>query len=145
MTDGSAKPGAKQRILTEILAELSKRCPNIKFTLSDKDPLEINACRTSLYKAKHQLCYWHGVRYIDERLAEDKPPAAYDPRTAHTVFEFIDPTWAPGVTRGDVDEYMDGRDVEEGADIQGGVRKQLQDIRQVSILNLHIEYPTHAI
>lgn len=132
MTDGSAKSGAKQRILTEILAELSRCCPNIKFTLSDKDPSEINACRTSVSKAKHQLCYWHGIKYIEERLTEDKPPAAYDPRIAHEVFKFIDPTWAPGVTRGNVDEYMDGRDVENGADVQGGARKQLQDIHPVS-------------
>jgi len=77
-------------------------CPNIKFTLSNKDPSEINACHISVPKAKHQLCYWHGIQYIEERLAKDKPPATYDPRTAHGVFEFIDPTWAPGVTRGDV-------------------------------------------
>ena len=132
MTDGSAKPGAKQQILTEILAELSRCCPNIKFTLSDKDPSEINTCCTSILKAKHQLCYWHGVRYIEERLAEDKPPAAYDPRVAHTVFEFINPTWAPRVSRGDIDEYMDSRDVEDGADMQGGIRR-LQDIHQVSM------------
>lgn len=133
MTDGSAKPGTKQQILMEVLAELSKRCPNIKFTLSDKDPSEINACRISVSNAKHPLCYWHGIRCIEEQLAEDKPPAAYDPRIAHAAFEFIDPTWAPGVTRGNVDEYMDGRDMEKGADIQGGIRKQLEDIHQVSI------------
>jgi hypothetical protein len=133
MTDGSAKSGAKQRILIEALTELGMFCPNIKFTLSNKDPSEINACHISVPKAKHQLCYWHGIQYIEERLAKDKPPATYDPRTAHGVFEFIDPTWAPGVTRGDVDEYMDGHDMEKGADIQGGVQKQLQDIHQVSI------------
>jgi len=93
------------------------------FTLSDKDPSEINAFRISVSKVKHQLCYWHGIRYIEERLAEDKPPAAYDPRKAQNVFGFIDPTWAPGVTR-DIEEYMDGRDMETGANIQGGIRKQ---------------------
>jgi hypothetical protein len=133
MTDGSASTGAKQRMLTETLTWLAKRCPNILFTLSDKDPSEINACRASLIKAKHQLCYWHGVRYVDERLAEDKPPAAYDPRKAHEVFSFIDPMWAPGVTRGEIEEYFDGRDLEAGANIQGGTRKQLEEIRQVSM------------
>ena len=73
------------------------------FTLSDKDPSEINACRLSVSQAKHQLCYWHGITYIEERLAKDKPPAAYDPRNAHAIFDFIDPTWAPGVTRGEVE------------------------------------------
>jgi len=33
-------------------------------------------------------------------LAENKLPAKYDPRNAHRVFDFIDPTWAPGVTAG---------------------------------------------
>jgi hypothetical protein len=40
------------------------------------------------------------MRYLDERLAENKPPAKYDPRTAHLTFDFIDPTWAPGVSSG---------------------------------------------
>ena len=40
------------------------------------------------------------VKYLQERLAEDKLPAKYDPRIAHKVFDFIDPTWAPGVTAG---------------------------------------------
>ncbi|KAF7978602.1 hypothetical protein HWV62_45332 [Athelia sp. TMB] len=129
MTDGSAKPGAKERMLTETLTWLSKRCPNIEWTLSDKDPSEINACRKAINK-KHQLCYWHATRYIEERLAEDKLPAAYDPRKAHAVFAFIDPTWAPGVTRGPVAEYLDGRDVEKGGDMQGGTRRELNSILQ---------------
>ena len=143
MTDRSAKSSAKQQIITEILAELSRCCPNIKFTLSDKDPSEINACCTSISKAKHQLCSWHGVRYIEERLAEDKPPAAYDPQKAQGVFEFIDPTWAPGVTRGDINEYMDGHDVEKGADVQGGIRKQLQGIHLGVHGNEHVEETTN--
>jgi hypothetical protein len=49
------------------------------FTLFDKDPSKINAFQISVSKAKHQLCYWHGIRYIEERLTEDKPPAVYDP------------------------------------------------------------------
>jgi hypothetical protein len=133
MTDGSASAGAKQRMLVEALAWLSVRCPNIMFTLSDKDPSEIKACRISLPKAKHQLCYWHGIKYIEERLAEDKPPASYDPRNAHGVFDFIDPTWAPGVTRDDIEEYMDGRDIESGENIQGGIRRELEQIHMVSM------------
>jgi hypothetical protein len=53
MTDGSAKPGAKQRILTEVLVMLCKHCPNIKFTLLDKDPSKINACHVAISQAKH--------------------------------------------------------------------------------------------
>jgi hypothetical protein len=121
MTDGSASAGTKKWMLVKALAWLSIRCPNIMFTLSDKDPSEINACWISLLKAKHQLCYWHGIRYIEERLAEDKPPASYNPRKAHKVFDFIDPTWSPGITCGEVEEYMDGRDMETGGNIQGGI------------------------
>ena len=128
MTNGSASTGAKQQMLTETLTWLAKRCPNILFTLSNKDPSEINACRASLIKAKHQLCYWHGVRYIDARLAKDKPPAVYDLWKAHEVFSFIDPTWAPGVTCGEIKEYFDGCDIEAGANIQGGTQKQLEEI-----------------
>ncbi|KIM80510.1 hypothetical protein PILCRDRAFT_26084, partial [Piloderma croceum F 1598] len=43
MTDGSATKHAKQRMLAESLTWLVKRCPNIVFTHSDKDPSEINA------------------------------------------------------------------------------------------------------
>jgi hypothetical protein len=119
-------------MLEAFLSWFSKRCPNIKFTLSDKDPSEIDAFRARIH-AKHQLCYWHGVRYVEERLAEDKPPAYYDPRKAHLVFGFIDATWAPGITRGNVEEYFDGRDVEAGANVEGGVREHLEQMRNVSI------------
>jgi hypothetical protein len=118
-------------MLENFLKWFSKRCPNIKFTLSDKDPSEIDAFQ-KIIPVKHQLCYWHGVRYIEERLAEDKPPAHYDPRKAHVVFTFIDATWAPGVTRGDIEEYFDGRDLEAGANIDGEVREHLQVMRDVS-------------
>ncbi|KAJ7868134.1 hypothetical protein B0H13DRAFT_1897286 [Mycena leptocephala] len=50
-----------------------------------------------------QMRSWHGVRYVQERLTEKRPPAKYDPRNAHRAFDFIDPTWAPGVTAGLLD------------------------------------------
>ncbi|TFK45179.1 hypothetical protein OE88DRAFT_1649504, partial [Heliocybe sulcata] len=83
--------------------------------------------------AKHQICYWHAIKYIEERLTTNKPPAAYDPRKAHKVFSFIDPTWAPGVTQGDVKEYLDGRDVEADGNEQGGVREHLEAIRETEV------------
>ncbi|KAJ7462856.1 hypothetical protein FB451DRAFT_1494892 [Mycena latifolia] len=94
---GYAAEGAKTRMLRDLLKYMSERCAFI-FTLSDNEPAEINACRAKILRAKHQLCYWHGITYIKERLAENKPPAAYDPRKAHKIFAFIDPTWAPGIT-----------------------------------------------
>jgi len=70
------------------------RCPHIKFTLSNKDPSEINVFRLVIVQAKHQLCCWRAERYIEEHLKEDKPPTWYNPIYAHTIFSFIDPTWA---------------------------------------------------
>ncbi|KZV78080.1 hypothetical protein EXIGLDRAFT_576465, partial [Exidia glandulosa HHB12029] len=99
-----AQPGAKQRLLKSVLDSLNTHCPNIRFTLSDKDTSEINACRASKPSVKHQLCYWHAIRYLEQRLGEDTPPAFYDARIAHRVFDFIDPTWIPGVTNGNAEE-----------------------------------------
>jgi MULE transposase domain. len=70
-SDGTAEEGAKERMLQDLLEYLKKRCPNIMFTLSDKELSEINAFQVKLLQAKHQLCYWHAIRYIEERLGEN--------------------------------------------------------------------------
>ena len=127
ITNSNAQKGAKHRMLEAFLSWFSKRCPNIKFTLSNKDPSEIDAFRAQI-RAKHQLCYWHGVHYVEEQLAKDKPPAYYDPCKAHLVFSFIDATWALSVTRGNVEEYFNGWGVEAGANVEGGVRVHLQQM-----------------
>jgi hypothetical protein len=111
-TDGKATAGAKDRMLQDFVGWVSKRCPNITFTLSDKDTAEINAFRTQVPTAKHQLCYWHAIRYLEERLAENKPPAKYNPRKAHQTFDFIDPTWAPRVTSGWLEDGVHESDAE---------------------------------
>jgi hypothetical protein len=103
-TDGTAAEGAKDRMLQHVLGHIDEKCPNSSFVRSGKDSTEINAARAKLPHAKHQLCTWHGVRYIQERLTEKKPLAKYDPRNAHRAFDFIDPTWAPGVTAGLLDD-----------------------------------------
>ena len=132
MTDGSAKKGAKEHILDCFLPWFVKGCPNVKITGSDKDPSKINSCCKQVPDAKHQLCYWHAIKYIEECLSENKPPAAYNATCANCTFDFIDPTWVPGVTRGNVEEYLDGRDIEDGADMQGGTRTSILDIGKVS-------------
>jgi hypothetical protein len=84
--------------------------------LSNKDTDEIVAMQGSWIKAKkHQLCYWHAITYVEEQLAEDKPSAKYDPQKAHAIFCFIDPTWAPGVTSGQLEDgvHEDDTDIEE--------------------------------
>jgi hypothetical protein len=82
------------------------------FTDSDKDTVEINGFRAEIPKARHQLCYIHAISYIEKRLAEDRPPAAYDPRVAHRAFQFIDPTWAPGVSSGWLEDGVSEEDAE---------------------------------
>lgn len=97
-TDGTATTGAKHRLLVDFFNYFKARCPNIKFTLSDKERAEISAFREVWNQAKHNCCYWHAIHYLEIRLAEDKAPAAYDPIAAHHRHDFIDPTWAPGVS-----------------------------------------------
>ena len=128
MTDGSAEKRAKECMLNCFLPWFVEGCPNIKFTGSDKDPSEINSCCKQVPDAKHQLCYWHAIKYIEECLSENKPPTTYNATCANCTFDFIDPTWVPGVTRGNVEEYLDGRDIEDGANMQGGTRTSILDI-----------------
>ncbi|KAG6907485.1 hypothetical protein DXG01_008775 [Tephrocybe rancida] len=95
--DGTAEEGAKDRMMQRVLEHVRGYCPGIQFAHTDKDKTEINAIHRALPRARSQLCYWHAIRYLKERLAEDKVPAKYDPRKAHKIFDFIDPTWAPGI------------------------------------------------
>lgn len=122
VSSGDAAEHAKTRILRDVLKFINARCPNIMFTLSDKDQAEITACQAEIAKAKYQLCYWHGIKYVEERLAENKLPAAYDPQKVHRVFDFIDPTWAPGVTAVYANEDEDGEGLSEDEDEQAGTQ-----------------------
>ncbi|CAK5267884.1 unnamed protein product [Mycena citricolor] len=112
-SSGNLAEGAKTRMLEQVLQAVGKKCPNICFVHSDKDLSEINAAQSVFPDAKHQLCMWHGPRYVKERLAENKLPAHYDPRKAHQRFSFIDPTWAPGVMRRVFDDSEDESDPED--------------------------------
>jgi hypothetical protein len=93
-TDGTA---AQDRMLQNILQCINDCCPNITNVHLDKDLTELSAVHTVFHNAKAQLCYWHAIRYMEQRLAEDKPPAKYDPHIAHKSFTFMDPTWVPRV------------------------------------------------
>ncbi|KAJ7852598.1 hypothetical protein B0H13DRAFT_2359391 [Mycena leptocephala] len=128
VSTGDAAEGAKTRMLSDVLEYISERCPNIMFTLSDKEPAEINACRAKISQAKYQLCYWHAITYVEECLGKNKPPARYDPRKAHKIFDFIDPTWAPGVTAvyADEDEEGDGENEGEGEEMGTQIPKPSQ-------------------
>jgi len=88
-TDGTAASGVKDRMLHDLLNYVVKRCPNTKFTLSDKDPSKVSTFHHMIMHAKHQLCCWHGNEYVKESLVENTPPAMYDLHKAHAVFSFI--------------------------------------------------------
>lgn len=124
-TDGTAKRGAKMWLLVDFLEFFRERCPRIIFTLTDKERAEIDAFRKVWPDAKHQCCYWHAIRYLETRLAEDKPPGPYDPRDASRAFSFIDPTWAPGVVAKAEDAQ---NELESGSRMPRGENDEKEDI-----------------
>ena len=111
-TDGNAPEGAKERLIRTVIRFVFHRCPNINFTLSDKDVSEINGFRAEIPGACHQLCYWHAVTYIEKHLTKNKPPATYHAIQANKIFDFIDPTWVPGVNSGWIEDGVHPSDVE---------------------------------
>lgn len=47
-------------------------------------------------EATHQICYWHTLRAVKQRLAVlRRQPAPYDADKAHRDFDFIDQTFVP--------------------------------------------------
>ncbi|KAF8884072.1 hypothetical protein CPB84DRAFT_1817005 [Gymnopilus junonius] len=111
-TNGKAPEGAKDCLLHSVIKYIAKRCPNIEFTLSDKYTTEIDGFQKEIPKARHQLCHWHAITYVEEQLAQDKPPAAYSAPCAHEVFDFIDPTWVPGISAGWLEDSIHEDDAE---------------------------------
>ena len=95
-TSSEAPRGAKQAVLTSFCGLLKSLGIDPDFTLSDKDWSEINALRAVWPHAKHQLCLWHALRAVKQRLAKNKDtPGPYDPETAREEFSFIDPAFVP--------------------------------------------------
>lgn len=54
-SEESALEGSKTNMLQDVLEFVGKRCPNVRFTLSDKDVSEIAAFRMKMPTAKYQL------------------------------------------------------------------------------------------
>ena len=112
-TDGTAVPRAKDHMLQKVLGHIDEYCPNIADIHLDKDLTELSAVCAALPNAKGHLCYWHAIiRYLEQQLAEDKPPAKYDPQIAHKKFALMDPTWAPGIMSGWIEEDVREEDTE---------------------------------
>ena len=89
--------------MSSFLGELKKLGVNPEFTLTDKDWSEINAMQATWPYAKHQLCFWHGLRALKQRLAKNKEhPSYYDVNEALNEFSFIKTTFVP------LEEQIDG-------------------------------------
>ena len=96
VTDAEAPPHTKETVLVHWMEALKFRGIDPEFTLSDKDPSEINALSRVWHKAKHQLCLWHLLRAVKRRLANNREfPAFYDSRDATRMFPFVDSTFLP--------------------------------------------------
>ena len=96
VTDADAPPHTKENVLVNWMSALKVRGITPEFTLSDKDQSEISALHRVWPTAKHQLCFWHTIRAIKRRLANNREaPAFYRPADARRMFDFIDPTFLP--------------------------------------------------
>ena len=96
VTAAEAPPHTKETVLVNWMEALKCRGIDPEFTLSDKDPSEINALGRVWGKAKHQLCLWHILRAVKRRLANNRePPAFYDSRDATRMFPFVDSAFLP--------------------------------------------------
>ncbi|EIW59064.1 uncharacterized protein TRAVEDRAFT_19598 [Trametes versicolor FP-101664 SS1] len=99
-TTKDAAAGAKQAVLARFLERLKELGIDPEFTLTDKDFSEINAMGATWKYAKHQLCFWHGLRAVKQRLCKNKHvPAPYNADAAHSEFSFIDPHFLPAAQR----------------------------------------------
>ncbi|RPD53668.1 hypothetical protein L226DRAFT_517852 [Lentinus tigrinus ALCF2SS1-7] len=95
-TTKEAASGAKEAVLERFLRTLRGLGVHPEFTLSDKDWSEINAMHKVWPNAKHQLCFWHALRALKQRLAKNREtPAAYNAEAARETFDFIDATFVP--------------------------------------------------
>jgi hypothetical protein len=97
-TNDGDEVNAKTRALTTCLKAILPFCPNLKFILTDKDASELGAVaeiRRIRPDMKPQLCYWHVLRYIADRLSENKRPGPYDAIGAKQIHDFIADDWVP--------------------------------------------------
>ena len=69
---------------------------SLRVTKNIQDWSEINAMSNVWPAAKHQLCFWHSLRAIKQRLSKNKDtPASYNAAEAHSEFSFIEPSFLP--------------------------------------------------
>jgi len=134
-TDETAAEGAKERALDDFLAYYSRKCHRIRFTLADKEISEINSLRTAFPHAKHVSCFWHALRTVEKRLADNTAPGAYSPKEAHKRYTFIDPTWAPGVVSNEKDAQADLNSGSVQPQREGEEEEEFELAKKVSMVN----------
>jgi hypothetical protein len=96
-SDGKGDEGAKENLLRQFFQYfVDKWKLKAVVTLCDKNWSEINALRAVFPEAKLQLCYWHVLRAIKERMKILKrQPGPYHVEDAIAEFPWIDPTFMP--------------------------------------------------
>ena len=94
-TEEKAAPLTRQCALIAWMTALRSHRIDPRFTLSDKDQSEINALKEVWPNAKHQLCFWHVLRALKRRLAQNECPGSYNALEAHQAFPDIDPEFIP--------------------------------------------------
>ena len=100
-TSKEAGRGAKKAILKSFLGELRKLGVMPEYTLSDKDWSEIEAMMETWPEAKHQLCFWHALRALKQRLSKrTETPAHYDPTEVQREFSFVTSIFVPLAQQG---------------------------------------------
>ena len=83
-------------MLSRFLSALKEEGVRPEFTLTDKDWSEINAMQAVWPDSKHQLCFWHGLRAVKQRLSKNKEsPAPYNPEPVAREFSYIDKSFVP--------------------------------------------------
>ncbi|THU77980.1 hypothetical protein K435DRAFT_692671 [Dendrothele bispora CBS 962.96] len=84
----SGEEGAKESYIRAFLEHFKKHYElNPSFTLTDKDLSEINAFLEVFPDAKHQLCFWHCLRAVKQRLSIlRRPPKFYNVTQARNEF-----------------------------------------------------------
>ena len=87
----------KEKYLARMLEHIRLLLTHLPIvTLSDKDWSEINAFLKAFPESRHQLCYWHALRAVKQRLAVlRRRPKFYNVVEAASEFDFIDRDFVP--------------------------------------------------
>ncbi|KAF8577145.1 hypothetical protein K439DRAFT_1649156 [Ramaria rubella] len=95
-TTKSTPKGSKEKIIAKWLQSLKDKGIHPEFVLTDKDQSEINAVKLVWPHAKDQLCFWHALHAVKQRLAKNKSmPVHYNSTQARESSNFIQASFVP--------------------------------------------------